>query len=106
MPLLKPRTLTPARLAANRRSALKSTGPRTAAGKAWSRLNGLRNGKRSQTYDRLYEALLLAQLGTVRQTAARILTKEELAHPVFASLVDYFHGGEQFQIELALPETP
>ncbi len=39
MPLLKSPTLTPARLAANRRNALKSTGPKTAAGKRRSALN-------------------------------------------------------------------
>lgn len=36
--------LTPAKLAANRRNARKSTGPRTAAGKARSRLNALKHG--------------------------------------------------------------
>ncbi len=39
MPLLKSPTLTLARLAANRRNALKSTGPRTAAGKRRAALN-------------------------------------------------------------------
>jgi hypothetical protein len=43
MSLRKSRTLTPALLASNRRNAKKSTGPRTAQGKAWSRLNRLRN---------------------------------------------------------------
>jgi hypothetical protein len=37
MPLLKPRVMTPARWAAHRRIARKSTGPRTAQ----TRLNGL-----------------------------------------------------------------
>ena len=37
-------TCSPARLAANRANALKSTGPRTAAGKAASRLNAWRHG--------------------------------------------------------------
>ena len=36
--------LTPASLAARRANALKSTGPRTARGKAWSSLNALRHG--------------------------------------------------------------
>ena len=36
--------MTPARLAANRRNARKSTGPRTARGKAQSRMNGLKSG--------------------------------------------------------------
>ncbi len=41
MPLVKSPILTPARLAANRRNALKSTGPRTAAGKRRVALNAL-----------------------------------------------------------------
>jgi len=35
MALLKSRPMTPARLAANRRNARKSTGPRTAQGKGY-----------------------------------------------------------------------
>ena len=46
MSLLK-RRMTEAALAANRANALKSTGPRTAAGKARSRLNALKHGRRS-----------------------------------------------------------
>lgn len=93
------RTVTPARLAANRRSALRSTGPRTAAGKARSRLNALRNGKRSKSYDRLLDALLQAAPGAVRETAALLLTPEELSHPVFASLVNYFCELQEFMFE-------
>ena len=44
MALLKPRLMTQARLAANRRNARKSTGSRTARGKAQSRMNGLKSG--------------------------------------------------------------
>lgn len=40
--------LTPASLAARRANALKSTGPRTDRGKAWSSLNALRHGRRAQ----------------------------------------------------------
>jgi len=40
--------LTPASLAARRANALKSTGPRTAAGKARARLNALRHGRRAR----------------------------------------------------------
>ena len=43
----KPRTSTN-RIIANRRNATRSTGPRTKAGKARSRLNGLKNGLRAQ----------------------------------------------------------
>lgn len=40
--------LTPASLAARRANALKSTGPRTHRGKAWSCLNALRHGRRAR----------------------------------------------------------
>ena len=46
MTLCKPRTVSPARIAANRRNPQKSTGPRTVQGKAQSRMNGLREGNR------------------------------------------------------------
>src|SRR3712207_4878220 len=39
-----PRVVTPAMLAANRRNALRSTGPTAAAGKARSRMNGVTQG--------------------------------------------------------------
>ena len=50
MSLRKPFAMTPARIAANRRNARKSTGPRTGRGKAQSRVNGLRDGGRSRFY--------------------------------------------------------
>ena len=40
---------TAAQIAANRRNALKSTGPRTGAGKAASSRNALRHGLRART---------------------------------------------------------
>jgi len=43
--LRKSPTRTEAFLAANRRNALKSTGPRTARGKAWSCMNNLKHGR-------------------------------------------------------------
>jgi len=44
MSLLRSPKLTPAALAARRANSLKSTGPRTERGKAWSSLNALRHG--------------------------------------------------------------
>ncbi len=44
MSLRKSPTLTPALVASNRRNAKKSTGPRTARGKAWLPLNRLGDG--------------------------------------------------------------
>ena len=42
--------LTPASLAARRANALKSTGPRTEQGRAWSCLNALRHGRRARNF--------------------------------------------------------
>ena len=42
--------LTPASLAARRANALRSTGPRTEQGKAWSCLNALRHGRRARNF--------------------------------------------------------
>jgi hypothetical protein len=87
MPLLKPRAMTPARLAANRQNALKSTGPRTARGKAQSRINGLRRGGRSP----LYRNFVLAVLDTpcpVEKMVRAYLTPAEAAHPLFAEFVE------------------
>ncbi|HUI43407.1 MAG TPA: hypothetical protein VL523_15695, partial [Terriglobia bacterium] len=48
MPLRRSPVITPASLAARRANALKSTGPRTARGKAWTCLNALRHGRRAR----------------------------------------------------------
>ncbi len=50
MPLVKSPILTPAKLAANRSNACRSTGPRSAAGKRRVRLNGLKHGLRSRSF--------------------------------------------------------
>ena len=89
MSLLKPRIMTPARWAANRRNARKSTGPRTARGKAQSRLNGLRHGFCSPFYRQLWLALFEAPPGTpVAKTVCDMLSPEEIAHPVYAELIN------------------
>ncbi len=94
MSLRKSPTLTPARLAANRRNALKSTGPRTAQGKAQSRMNGLRHGGRSHFYLGLWKALFEAPPCSVDRTARAILTPELAAHPQFRRVVDMFRQAE------------
>lgn len=53
MSLIK-RRMTEAALAANRSNARRSTGPRTRAGKAQSRLNALQHGGRSQLAARYF----------------------------------------------------
>jgi len=89
MSLLQPRVITPARRAANRRNAQKSTGPRTARGKAQSRLNGLRHGSCSPAYRRFRLALFEAPPGyPVAKTVCAMLTPQESCHPVFADLID------------------
>jgi hypothetical protein len=99
MSLRKSPALTPALLEANRRNARKSTGPRTAQGKAQSRMNGLRKGGRSPVYRNLMLGLLNAPPGAVGETARAILTPEQAAHPLFADIVDL---ARQAEIEVAV----
>src|SRR5208283_5458720 len=94
MSLLKPRRMTPARLAANRHNARKSTGPRTARGKAQSRMNGLRSGWSSPSFRNLWRAMLEAPPCAVEETARAVLTPEQAAHPRFAELVEIFRQAE------------
>jgi hypothetical protein len=99
MSLSKPRTVSPARIAANRRNAQKSTGPRTAQGKAQSRMNGLREGNRSRYYLNLMLTLLKAPPCSVDKTAKAILTPEQAVHPLFADLVETFRQAEAEVVE-------
>jgi hypothetical protein len=99
MSLLKPRVSSPARIAANRRNARKSTGPRSARGKAQSRLNRLRNGARSRLYQDLMWKLMDAPPGAVARTARAAMTPELAAHPLFAELAQIFC---QAEVEVAL----
>ena len=83
MSLRKSPTLTPARLASTRRNARKSTGPRTAQGKAWSRLNSLREGWRSPDYIKFLVALIDAPPGRVAMTARALLNSRPVNHTLF-----------------------
>jgi hypothetical protein len=91
--------MTPGRIEANRRNAQKSTGPRTARGKAQSRLNGLREGGRSRLYRGLMLSLLNAPPCAVEKTARAAVTPEQAAHPLFTELVEMFR---QAEIEVVL----
>ena len=82
MSLRKSPTLTPALREANRRNARKSTGPRTARGKAQTRLNSLRSGGRSRIFRDLKLGLLFAPIGRVEQRAHELLTAEMAWHPL------------------------
>ena len=81
-------TLTPALLAANRRNAQKSTGPRTERGKNWSRVNRLRSGMRSRSFRRMMDAVLAAMPGEVRQTARALLPPHLARHPLYIDFVE------------------
>src|ERR1019366_2354167 len=82
MSLRKSPTLTPALLASNRRNAQKSTVPRTARGKAWSRLNRLRGGGCSKEYSNFWEAVLGAPPGRVEETVGALLASKQVIHPL------------------------
>jgi hypothetical protein len=101
MSLLKPRVSSPARIAANRRNARKSTGPRSARGKAQSRLNRLRNGSRSRLYQDLMWKLMDAPPGAVARMARTAMTPELAAHPLFAELAQIFC---QAEVEVGLAQ--
>ena len=75
--LRKSPTRTEAFLAANRRNALKSTGPRTARGKAQTRMNSLRTGFRSRFLHDLYLTLFYAPPYAVDRVA-RVSTAQSL----------------------------
>ncbi len=94
MPLCKSPTVTPARIEANRRNAQKSTGPRTARGKAHSRLNRLKTGWYSPAHRNLLRALLLAPPCAVDETAGAVLTPEQAAHPVFRVAIEIAREAE------------
>lgn len=89
MPLLK-RTVTAARLAANRRAALKSTGPRTALGKSRSSRNAFRHGSRSRTMRLFYQILLQAPPGYEFTLMRELLTPAQLSNPYVAYMANVF----------------
>ncbi len=86
MSLRKSPCLTPTLLASNRRNAKRSTGPRTARGKAWSRLNHLREGWRSPEYLSFVTALFNAPPGRVEATAHALLSSKLAIHPLFMEI--------------------
>lgn len=94
MSLVKSPTLTPALLAAKRRNAQTSTGPRTARGKAQSRLNALQRGERSPAYRQLWDALLCAPPCSVDRTVSAVLTPDVARHPLFAEAIAMFREAE------------
>lgn len=98
MSLLK-RTVTPARLEANRRNALKSTGPRTAEGKSRSSLNAMKRGGRSQTQKLLWQILQQAPVGGVRRMARQVLTPGQLSKPGVQFMLSLFWSRVDLDLE-------
>jgi hypothetical protein len=92
------RTVTAARLAANRRSALKSTGPSTARGKGRSSLNAIRGGGRSKADDLFWKVLMTAPVGEVLQTAERMMTREQYLH--YEYLLELFRSPRDLEDEI------
>jgi len=86
--LRKSPTRTPALLAANRRNAQKSTGPRTALGKAWSCRNHFRTGGESPEYKNFLHTLMNAPPGRMRPVAESLLQGLEVQHPHFVELAN------------------
>ena len=87
MSLRKSPTMTPSRIEANRRNALKSTGPRTTRGKAQARLNGLGSGPRSRFYHDFMMLLMETPPDELERTAREILTPQEADSRLFKGLI-------------------
>jgi len=98
MALLK-RAVTSARLAANRRAARRSTGPRTAAGKLRSSLNAYRHGGRSRGLDLLWHILYAAPVGGVVRMARQVMTPAQLANPDVAFMLNRFLSPDDAPLE-------
>lgn len=94
MSLRKSPTMTPARLEANRRNAQKSTGPRTARGKAQTRMNALKIGRRSSVHRELMIALLSAGPAAIDAAARSVLSPEQARHPIFAKTLEIAREAE------------
>ena len=97
MSLRKSPTLTPALLAACRRNAQKSTGPRTTQGKANVRMNALREGEQSKVRRDFAIAVFNAPPGGVERTVRALLTTDLARHQEFA----YY---AELAIEADMPE--
>ncbi len=99
MSLRKSPTRTPTLLAANRRNAKKSTGPKSPLGKAWSRWNRLRTGMRSPQFLRFIKAMQEAPPGQVGLAARDELLKMPIFHPVYHRALEIWMEVERQLIE-------
>jgi hypothetical protein len=111
MSLRQTPTLTPALLAANRRNAQKSTGPRSEAGKRRVRLNGLKHGLRCNSFResliRSGEPTTLVDRNFLFLTLYLLPQKRYEVHRV-ANLVRLLwsveHWGRRHQVRAAAPD--
>ena len=99
MSLRKSPTLTPARLAAHRRNALESTGPRTTRGKAQARRNGLRRGEGARLYHDVMMLLMETPPDRLEPTLRIVLTPEEARSRLFRGLVSMIHEADRALIK-------
>ena len=99
MSLRKSPTLTPALLEACRRNARKSTGPRTARGKAHVRMNALRRGGRSRLLEDFVRALYEAPPGGVASVVRQRLSPDLARHRLFTEWAELC-----IQADLPAPE--
>ena len=98
MLLRKPPTITRALVEANRRNATRSTGPKSAAGKARARLNSLRHARRSKEYFSFVNALIMAPPYAVLRAPKSFLTPAQADHQAF---VNFFHACWEAEMQMA-----
>ena len=108
IPQSKPHTISERKLRANRANARKSTGPRTAQGKAYSRRNALRHGLTSHT-------LLIDPQGTpvdpnlqnlLQELKPNLAQGQDLSDPAVESILrEYAHQYLATKIEASLAQT-
>ena len=102
MSLRRSPTLTPALLNSNRLNATRSTGPRTARGKAWSRMNRLDDGMRSPEYVDFLKAMIDAPPGRVAETAKAILASKPVILALFRETAEL---AVQVEIEICAEQS-
>lgn len=101
----KPRAASEAKLQANRANAKKSTGPRSAHGKAWSRRNALRHGLTSRIvlFDPQGSPVDPNLKNLLQDLKQKLAIGRDASDPILQSAVrDYAHQYLAIQIEARL----
>jgi hypothetical protein len=104
----KPRAVSEARLQANRANANKSTGPRTARGKAWSRRNALQHGLTSRIvlFDPQGAPVDPNLQDLLQDLKQKVATGHDPSDPILQSAVrEYAHQYLAIQIEARLVQN-